>query len=92
MAEPVEGSGAGDEWLIAAQSNHAALGYRMDLEIPMPLSEQRREISDSMDVLPKARLRREGIEPCTCRFWKSNPYSIRGLPEVCIIPRYSRDM
>ena len=48
---------------------------RMDLEIAMPLSDQRREPSDSMNALPKARLRREGIEPCTHGVWRSTAFS-----------------
>ena len=36
----VDGSGGGGRvWLIAAQSNHPALGNRMIVEIPIPLSE-----------------------------------------------------
>ena len=77
-----------DEWLIAARPNLAALGCRMDLAIPIPLLEQRRELSDGF---PKARLRREGVELCTCSVWGSSLYSIRGCLEDCIIPTSSHN-
>ena len=90
MPEYAEGSGAGDEWLIAARSNHAALGYRIDLEMPMPFWS--RDKNSPIVWMGSQRRAYAGKELNRARtvFGGVTRTASGGLSEVCIIPRFSR--